>query len=164
MESLGASHLASAGWEVQRQNNFEISIPDVGGRTLTLAIDQGFLPNESTDPVKLDYGNSVVNVAGKTTYSDGQIVIKDIIQQDTEKIVTAWRKQVYDPETDRVGFAVEYKKQARIIEYAPDGTLARTWKIIGAFPTSVNYGTLDYSSGDKKTIEMTITYDKAIRL
>lgn len=163
MESLGASHLVTEGWEVQRTNNFEIQIPDVGGRTLTLAIDSGFLPDEQTNAIDLNYGNSVVKVAGITTYGEGSLNIKDIIQQDIEKIIVNWRKKVYDPETDKVGFAVDYKKQARVIEYAPDGTLQRTWKILGAWPSSVNYGTLDYSNGEKKTIEMTITYDKAIR-
>lgn len=163
-ETLGASHLASENWEVQRQNNFEISIAGVGGRTLTLAVESGFLPAESNEVIELNFGNSKVKVAGIATYEDGTLTLKDAISQDIERIIVEWRKQVYDPETDRVGLAVNYKKQARVIQWAPDGTMERTWKIIGAWPSSVNYGTLDYTASDKKLIEVTISYDKAIRI
>lgn len=164
IETLGASHLASEGWEVQRQNNFEISIAGVGGRTLTLAVESGFLPAESNEIIELNYGNSKVKVAGIATFEDGTLTLKDAISQDIEGIVRDWRSQVYDPETDRVGLAVNYKKQGRVIQYAPDGSMERTWKIIGAWPSNVNYGTLDYTASDKKTIELTITYDKAVRV
>jgi hypothetical protein len=163
-QTLGAAHLASENWEVQRQNNFEISIAGVGGRALTLAVESGFLPAESNEIIELNFGNSKVKVAGIATFEDGTLVVKDIIQQDTEKVIRDWRKQVYNPETDAVGLAVNYKKQARVIQWAPDGSLERTWKIIGAWPSTVNYGTLDYTASDKKTIEITLTYDKALRI
>lgn len=163
-ETLGASHLATENWEVQRQNNFEISIADVGGRTLTLSVESGFLPAESNEIIELNFGNSKVKVAGIANFEDGTLVLKDVIEKDTEQIIVDWRKQVYDPETDKVGLAVNYKKQARVIQWAPDGSMERTWKIIGAWPSTVNYGTLDYTASDKKTIEVTITYDKAIRV
>lgn len=163
-ETLGASHLASDNWEVQRQNNFEISIAGVGGRTLTLAVEAGFLPAESNEIIELNFGNSKVKVAGIANFEDGTLSLRDAIAQDIEKIVVDWRKQVYDPETDRVGLAVNYKKQGRVIQWAPDGSMERTWKIIGCWPSTVNYGTLDYTASDKKLIEITLTYDKAIRL
>ena len=163
-DTLGASHLATEGWEVQRSNNFEISIADVGGRTLTLAVESGFLPSEENEIIELNYGNSKVKVAGIVSFQDGSLVLKDAIAQDIEKIIVDWRKLVYDPETDKIGFAVNYKKQARVIQYAPDGTMERTWKIIGAWPSNVEYGELNYTSSEKKTITVTLAYDKALRV
>lgn len=172
---LGASHLASDGYEVQRTNNFEVVISGIGEltgnvndtRTVTLSLESGFLPAEQSSDQELHYANTLVHVAGTTTYSGGSIVVKDIIseKEDMEQIIINWRKSVYDPDTDKVGLAFNYKKDARVIQYAPDGSMERTWKLIGVFPIAVNYGTLDYSSGGAiKTIEVTLSYDKAIRI
>lgn len=175
IEKLGASHLASDGYEVQRTNNFEIVISGIGEltgnvndtRTITLAIESGFLPSEESSSQELNYSNTLVKVAGTTTYSGGSLVVKDVISEneDIEAIIIAWRKAVYDPDTDKVGLAFNYKKDARVIQYAPDGTMTRTWKLLGVWPRSVNYGNLEYGSGGAiKTIEIGLEYDKAIRI
>lgn len=175
IDKLGASHLASDGYEVQRTNNFEIVISGIGEltgnindtRTITLAVESGFLPAEESSTQELNYSNTVVKVAGTTTYSGGSIVVKDIISanEDVEAIIIAWRKSVFDPDNDRVGLAFNYKKDARVIQYAPDGTMERTWKLMGVWPKSVNYGSLEYGSGGSiKTIEVSLEYDKAVRM
>lgn len=169
--TLGASHLTTETWELQRTNNFEISIAGLdsiagagSARLITLAVESGFLPSEQSNVENLNYGNTLVKVAGTVTYSNGQLVVKDAIQEDIENIIRLWRKSVYDPDTDAVGLAFNYKKDARVIQYAPDGTMERTWKLLGVWPSAVDYGQLDYtSSGAKKTISITLEYDKAIR-
>ena len=174
IEFLGASHLASDGFEVQRTNNFEIVLSGLGDltgniadtRTIKLAVDSGFLPSEESASQELNYSNMSIKVAGTTTYSGGSITVKDVISEnsDVESIINAWRKTVYDPETDKVGLAFNYKRDARIIQYAPDGTMERTWKLQGVWPRSVNYGSLQYGTGGAiKTIEIGLEYDKAIR-
>lgn len=176
--TLGASHLATETWEIQRTNNFEISIAGLdtmvgsgSSRLITLAVESGFLPAENSNVVELNFGNTLVKVAGTTTYNNGSLVIKDAIQEDVENIIRKWRKHVFDPEgdvlgtPDAVGLAFNYKKDARVIQYAPDGSMERTWKLIGVWPSSVDYGPLDYTSaGAKKTISITLEYDKAIRI
>ena len=170
---LGASHLASDGYEVQRTNNFEITISGIGEitgdmshpDTITLAVESGFLPSEDNSVQALNYGNTHVKVAGTVTYTGGSLVVKDIISEneDIEAIIVAWRKAVYNPETDQIGLAFNYKKEGTIIQYAPDGSMERVWKLQGVWPKSVNYGTLDYGSGGSiKTIEVGIEYDKAM--
>ena len=180
VEYMGASHLASDGYEVQRTNNFEIILSGLGEitgnasdtRTIKLAIESGFLPSEENTVQELNYFNTNIKVAGTATYSGGSIVVKDIISQgsDIESIIVAWRKAVYDPTpnsatTDRIGLAFNYKTDARVVQYAPDGSMERTWKLLGVWPSSVNYGNLEYGSGGSiKTIEIALQYDKAIRI
>lgn len=171
--TLGASHYTTETWEVQRTNNFEISIAGLetlvgagASRLLTLAVTSAFLPSEQTNDVQLNYGNALVHVAGTTTYgSPGTVVVNDAIQEDIENLIVEWRKSVYNPDTDQVGLAFDYKMDARLVQYAPDGTLERTWKLTGVFPLSVDYGPLDYTSqGAAKQISMTLSYDKAYRI
>lgn len=163
-DTLGASHLASAGWEIQRRNNFEISIPGVGEseRLLTLSVVSGALPTESNEVITLNYGNTNVKVAGVANTEGGTLVVRDYLQKDVEKMVDEWRATVYNKSTDGIGFAANYKKQARIVQFAPDGTYERTWKIYGVWPSQVTYGDMSNTDGNTKEIQITLQYDKAI--
>ena len=160
---LGAAHLATAGWEIQRNNNFEISIEGVGekGRLLTLAVVSGSLPSESNNPITVQYGNTNIKVAGTYDIQAGTLVVRDIIQKDVERMIDQWRSTVYNKDTDQVGFAANYKKQARITQFAPDGTYERVWKIDGVWPSSVSYGEVGQENNALKTISITLEYDKA---
>lgn len=172
---LGASHLASDGYDVQRTNNFEFVLSGLGNITknanhaesIKLAVDGAFLPAEDSSVQELAYSNTSVKVAGTTTYGSGTLTLKDLISEKSniEDIVRLWRKAVYDPDTDKVGLAFNYKIDARVVQYAPDGTMERTWKLMGCWPTSVDYGQLQYGSGGAaKTISVGIAYDKAVRV
>lgn len=167
--TLGASHLASANFEVQRTNNFEIQVDcstdTEKQRTITLAIVGGFLPSESNEVISLNYSNTTVTVAGKANANgSGSLTIRDFLQDgsDVEKIIDDWRAQVYDKETDAIGFAADYKKTAMVTQYAPDGSYMRVWKLKGVWPSAVEYGQVSYDSPGVKTINVTLQYDKAI--
>ena len=165
IESLGASHLASAGFEVQRTNNFEIQI-DMNDaskvRTLILSVVSGFLPNESNEVISLNYGNTQITVAGAARPNNsGSLVVRDLVQEDVEKVIDDWRSTVYNKETDAIGFAADYKKHAYVTQYAPDGSLLRIWDLEGVWPSAVDYGQISYDSPGVKTISITLQYDKA---
>lgn len=163
IETLGASHLASTGFEVQRTNNFEIQIDGVSKvRPLILAVVSGFLPNESNEVISLNYGNSTVSVAGKANVNgSGSLVVRDFIEHDIEKVIDDWRATVYNKETDGIGFAADYKKSAYVTQYAPDGSLLRVWTLEGVWPQAVDYGQVSYDSAGVKTVNITLHYDKA---
>ena len=162
--TLGPNHLSNTRtYEVQRTNHFEVIIEGMGD-DFTLCVESCPLPTISNDPVELAYGNSKVKVAGQATFEDVEIVVKDAIGADMEAKLWAWRTQVYDPETDKIGWAADYKRNGRIHQFAPDGTHVRTWRIIGAWPTNMNPGEMNYDGSDKKTISMTIAIDKAYPL
>lgn len=163
VETLGASHLASAGFEVQRTNNFEIQIDNVSKvRPLILAVVSGFLPNESNEVIALNYGNTTVQVAGKANaHGNGSLVVRDLVQEDMEKVIDDWRATVYNKDTDGIGFAADYKKPAYVTQYAPDGSLLRVWILEGVWPSAVDYGQVSYDSPGVKTINVTLQYDKA---
>lgn len=163
IETLGASHLASSGYEVQRVNNFEIQIENVSkSRILTLSVVSGFLPNESNEVITLNYGNTQVTVAGAARPNNsGSLVVRDLVEQDVEKMIDDWRASVYNKETDAIGFAYDYKKPAKVTQYAPDGTLVRVWDLQGVWPSAVDYGQISYDSPGVKTISITLQYDKA---
>lgn len=155
-------------YELQRQNNwyFEVDPPSQGDndtkRVIELALDIGFLPSESSDEIEVHFVNERVYIAGKPLYEAGTLTLKDYVDQPVMKAVADWRKTVYDPDTGKIGLAKDYKVGATIVLFAPDGTYARKWELLGCWPQNVVYGsTLDMSSMEPNKIEITIRYDKA---
>lgn len=178
---LGAYHMiGDDSYEPQRNNNFEVHIFGLDGLTtvdkgykisaseaeqsLTLsAVSVGQI-NTNVGVITIPYGNTKVKFAGLPEISDSDIVYNDYIGKSTERIIAAWHKQVFDPKTQKIGRASVYKKEANLVETAPDGTHARTWLLKGCWPSNVQYGAYDYNGGATRQITMTLSYDIAIPL
>lgn len=150
-------------YEVQRTNNFEVLLSDLFGMEseLTLAVESCPFPVITNEPIELAYGNSRVKVAGQATFDDVELQVKDFITADLENVIWRWRCQVYNPDSNEIGWARDYKKNGHIVQFAPDGTCPRAWKIEGVWPTTFNSGDLSYDGSDKKLISMTLSVDKA---
>ena len=159
--TLGPMHLSNnRNFEVQRTNNFEVAIEGLSDE-ITLSVQSFALPTISNDPIELSYGNSKVKVAGQANFDDISMAVNDYITIDIERQLHAWRKQVYDPESDAVGWAEKYKRNGRVYQYGPDGTVVRTWRIIGMWPASIESGEMSYDGSEKKQVTMNFSVDKA---
>lgn len=159
--TIGPMHLSNdRHFEVQRTNNFEVVFEGLS-EDVTLSVASCSLPNISNDPIELPYGNSKVKVAGQGNFDDISLVVNDYIVADLEKQLWAWRKQVFDPETMAVGWAESYKRNGRLYQYGPDGTVQRVWRLIGCWPTGFETSEFSYDGSDKKQITLPISVDQA---
>lgn len=163
IQTLGANHLASQGWELQRKNTFEIIVAGIDNteRLLTMSVVSGDLPSENNQVIEVKYGNSSVKIAGPYSISNGTLVLRDFLEKDTEGMVERWRSQVYDKQTQGINFAFDYWKTARVVQAAPDGTNLRVWKLHGVWPSAVNYGSVSQNDPDVKEISITLEYNRA---
>ena len=62
-----------------------------------------------------------------------------------------------------MGWVDQYKRDMTVTQYGPDGTCERVWKFEGAWPSSIEYGSMDHGGSDAKEISVTISYDVAYR-
>lgn len=182
VKKIGAYHMiGDDDYEPQRNNNFEIHIY---GLDNLKTVDKGIKVNQAqaedcltlsavsvgqinTDVgiIEIPYGNTKVKFAGLPTISNTDIVYSDYIGKATERIIAAWHALVFNPNTEKIGRASQYKKPALLIETAPDGTSARVWQLKGCWPSNVQYGNYDYNGGGTvRQITMTLSYDIAIPL
>ena len=151
-------------YQIQRKNHFEITFDSsMVNSGLSFLVTSFALPKESTDTFKANYWNDSVNLPGKTNFQESQLIIKDAINYDTEKQFMAWRLRVYNPKTGKVGYAEDFKCNAKVREFSPSGDIVREWDLIGCWPSSVEYGDLTYNEAGEKNITATIMYDKAYR-
>lgn len=159
--SMGPMHMsANRNYEIQRTNHFEVVFNGISN-DITLLVESTTLSNITIEQIELAFGNSKVKVAGQVSFDDAEIVVKDAVVADTEGQLYAWFQEVYNAETDQIGWAADYKRQGRLYEYAVDGSIVRSWKLEGAWPTNFQGGEWSYDGGDKRLITMPISVDKA---
>lgn len=166
MGFLSAQHLApSKGFfEPQRSFNWslEIALDNAGDQILIMQGLEAFsAPNESNEEIPLHYGNEVRYVAGKASFAQAELTLKDFVDQGVANAIIKWRRQVYNAETGSIGLAKDYKKSADLTLMAPNQSAVRIWKLHGVWPVSVHYGDLNMTSSSNVLIRVSLRYDRA---
>ena len=160
---LTADHIAKArgAFEPQRKNNYTVVI-DKAGEVIRKALEKFPFPKESNDAIVVKFGNEERKVAGPAKFENVELVVKDYVDQPVMQKLIAWRKEVYDPATGKIGWAKDYKTDGELILSGPDGTTERKWKLQGIWPSALNPGGGDMESGEPNTASVTLTIDKAV--
>ena len=167
---LQATRFNFAKFQLQRKNHFQIQfLPSRYDKTLHIDSELRFmvksfpLPKETTEAQDINYFNQTIKVAGKTTFENFTMVLRDSIGFDVEQKFLNWRNRVYDPRTGRMGLAAMYKLDAIVYEFTPNRDYYRAWKCEGCFPSGVDYGDMDYDDGGEKQVSVTLSVDRAYR-
>lgn len=164
MARMGAAHLApqGGGYEPQRKYDFELWLYDVPGMDVLQLSCESFDPPAATNaPISLGFLNEVVKVAGQADWGTGSIVIRDMVDQPVFASLQAWKDMVHDPKTGNTGMASNYKKQGEMKLLAPDGSVERTFKLIGIWPQEVKSEGVSNATSDVLKINVTLACDKA---
>lgn len=183
LKQLGAYHMiGDDDYEPQRTNNFELHVYlgtnanlktiDSGAKIdtslaqdcLTLSVQSAGQIATDVGIIEVPYGNTKVKFAGLPNISSTDIVFSDYLGKATERVIAAWHGKVFNPKTQIIGKASDYKKTAVLIETAPDGSSGRAWQLKGLWPSHVQYGAYDYSNANVRQITVTFSYDIAIPL
>lgn len=165
-------------YEPQRTNHFEVYLylPDAiaGGdaskieqyrKYITLATTDFSLPRITTSPIEIPYGNTSIKLAGSVSYGGADsLTCVDFIGADVEGILYAWQNLVFNAETGQIGWMNNYKTDAKVLEYSPDGQCLTTWILKGAWLSGVDYGSrMSKGQTTVKNVVATISYDLAYR-
>lgn len=132
-----------------------------GGGVIELALDSSALPTHMVEEIELNYLNERRYIAGRAAFESIPLVVKDMVDVGVASACKMWFEQVHNPQTHKIGLARDYKKIADLILMGPDGTMERTWRLHGCWPTAINYGQLDMNSNDIVRIEMNLRFDRA---
>ena len=162
---MGASMLDAAKiLEPMRNNNFEVTIPSLeDGDNVTLSVASYSAPQINVSTIQVAYANSKVKFAGLPEFPDSTIVLNDYISMDTQDTIMAWHDKVYDPLTDEIGYAKDYKKDGILTEYTAKGDFVRQWILQGCWPSQISLGDFNQEGGSVRQITVTLTYDKIMK-
>jgi hypothetical protein len=146
--------------------NFGVSTP----RTeLTKQVIDFARPSVSFEDMTIDIYNSKIRLAGKHTWEDVTVNIRDDAGGQVAKLVgEQLQKQMDFVEMASAASGIDYKFITRC-EILDGGngtstpTVLETWELYGCYLTSVNYNDLNYGESAPVTIAMTMRYDNALQ-
>jgi phage tail-like protein len=145
-------------FEPKMKNRYVMEIDEIPSYMVKAAAR----PSITFEPVVLDHINIKRKLQGKGEWQDITVTLYDPIVPSGAQKVMEWVRLGHESVTGRDGYADFYKKDIDIFMLGPVGDKVEQWKLIGAFPTQVNFGDLDASSNEVATVTMTLTYDYAI--
>lgn len=111
-------------------NNFEIRIYNMDGSSpsefsdlLTLSTDEVGNIQEEQDSIVVHYGNGLIKFPSKVTFADVTWTLNCYCEPNVLGALREWRRQVYDPDTERMGLPSEYMRQVFFLRYDGQGNI-----------------------------------------
>jgi hypothetical protein len=154
------------------QYRFRVNFLNLGrGNTveLTKQVVDITRPNISFAEIPLQVYNSTIKIAGKHTWTDLTVNIRDDAQGQVSSLVgQQLQKQLDFVEQASASTAQDYKFQTNIeVLDGGNGTSApivlETWECYGCYVKTANYNNLNYGESQAATIQLAISFDNAIQ-
>ena len=152
------------------QQNFEVRIYNMDGSQptefsdlLTLSTDEVGAIQEQQDVITVHYGNGVIKFPNKVDFADVDWTLNCYCSPNSLENLRAWRKLVYDPQTEKMGLPSQYMKLGFFIKYDGQGNVRDVIKCPGLWIKDLNNGSMN-QSGDLVKISTTFVVSKAIYL
>lgn len=140
---------------------------------LTKQVVSAGRPNLTFDQVELHVYNSKVKYAGKHSWEDVQIVIRDDASNNVQRLVGQQLQKQFDFfEQASASSGINYKFTTVIqLLDGGNGTGADTgprileqFELLGCYLKQAQYQQGDYSSSDPMDVTLTVAYDNALQL
>lgn len=147
--------------------NFGVDVD--GGLSLTKQVIDCNRPNLTFAEIPINVYNSTLKIAGKHTWADIAVNIRDDASGSVSKAVgQQLQKQLDFVEQASAAAGQDYKFQVNIqILDGGNGTatpvVLENWELYGCFLKSANYNTLNYATSEAVTIGLGIAYDNAVQ-
>jgi hypothetical protein len=143
----------------------------VGGSTqeITKQVMDIQRPSLSFEEIALDIYNSKIYLAGKHTWAETQINLRDDAGGNVTKLVGQQLQKQFDfVEQASAATGQDYKFQINYeVLDGGNGTMVpnvlETWELYGCFIKSANYNNMDYKSNEPATIQLSIRFDNAVQ-
>jgi len=146
--------------------NFGVS---VNTTELTKQVMDFTRPSVSFEDITIDIYNSKMRLAGKHTWEDVTVNLRDDASGQISRLVgEQLQKQMDFNEQATAASGIDYKFLTRCeILDGGNGTLVptvlETWELYGCYLTTVNYNDLGYGENDPVSVELSIRFDNAVQ-
>ena len=127
-------------------------------------------PSLTIEETEINYLHGKMWIPGKGTWEQLTVTYYDIGNTQGIANLYGWLAGIYDFLNPQTLQQSSRKGDAKNTGYAGTGTLKlfdgcgttmEQWTLGGVWPTSINFGDLDYSSSEEVTVELTLRFHEA---
>ena len=148
-------------YEPKRQNRFILRFPS------SLGINEWFVESTSRPHItiaatEIPFLNTSTYVAGRFNWQTINVVFRDPIGPSAAQALMEWVRLHAESVTGRMGYAAGYKKDIDLEMLDPTGVVVEKWILYGTFLTSVDFGSLGYSTDGLADISVSLRMDRCV--
>ena len=168
---LGTNHMLGVDTYVPlTQNNFEIRVYNMDGSAptefsdvLTLSTNEIGDIQEEQDTIVVHYGNGIIKFPSKVTFNDVDWTLNCYCEPNVLEGLRAWRKEVYDPDTEKMGLPSKYMKNVFFIRYDGRGQVRDVIRAPGTWIGAISNGGMNQEGG-RVQVRVSLKISKVIYL
>ena len=151
---------AGVDYAVANEDDYITNAQDV----LRFSVAECPIPNYEINTIEIKTGNLTTKFAGTATFPSGTLKFHDFIGAKSKEVLYALQaKAVNIANGGGVAPKEEYSFIGQLIEYNTDfSKILRTWELRGCWVKGVSESPFQYESDDKRMVDVTIEYDRAI--
>lgn len=169
MVKMGMGALAGPDVIFKRKFRWGLTIvPKCAGGTIPeYMVKVASRPNLAIEETEINSKNGKMYIPGKASWETITVTFYDLAGPSVKQGIVPlyrWILGMYnfqDEITDQLNMAdtiAKYAGEATLVMYSGCGEELESWVLKDAWPQSVNFGDLDYSSSEEATIEVTLRY------
>lgn len=150
-------------------NNFEVRIYNADGsqpgefsELLTLSTDEVGSVQEAQDSIIVHYGNGIIKFPSKVTFNDVDWSLNCFCEPNVLEALRAWRRQIYDPDTEKMGLPSQYLRTVYFIKYDGQGQAKDIIRCPGTWINGLDNGSHNQTGGDVVKVRVQFVISKAI--
>ena len=152
-------------------NNFEVRIYNMDGSSptefsdlLTLSTAEIGEIIEEQDSIVVHYGNGLIKFPSKVNYSDVTWTLNCYCEPNVLEALREWRKQIYDPATEKMGLPSQYMRQVYFLRYDGQGNIRDAIRCPGTWISGLHNGAQNQEGGSVVQVSVDFVISKAIYL
>lgn len=159
---MGIGPLGAPNVIIKRKNRWTLAISTPCGNLPAWACKTAARPSLDIEENEINFLNATSWLPGKAKWQPISVTFYDVASQDFQGLFN-WIATIYHfedpvnlPMSEKAGWA----GVALLQMYDGCGGLLESWELGSLFPTNINFGDLDYGSGDFSTIDLTLRYSE----
>lgn len=140
------------------------STPSEYSELLTLSTNEIGAIEEQQDSIIVHYGNGLIKFPSKVTFSDVTWTLNCYCSPNVLGALREWRRQVYDPQTEKMGLPSQYMRQVFFIRYDGQGNVRDAIRCPGTWIGALNNGSMNQEGGQVVQVSVPFVISKVIYL
>ncbi len=162
---MGIGQLGFKNLVFKRKFRFTFELFDICG---SKSVPKHFIklaarPNLAIEETEVNFLNARTYIPGKATWEQITVTYVDVATADAKPLFD-WLASVYnftDPVNLQMGAVrADYSATGLLKLWDGCGNIVESWELKDLWPTSINFGDLDYASSDECTIELSLRYSE----
>jgi hypothetical protein len=136
---------------------------------LTKQVSDVTRPKVSFEEMTIDVYNSKVKLAGKYSFENLTLTMRDDASGNVTKLVGQQIQKQFDfmeQASARSGIDYKFQMNIEILDGGNGGfeaAVLERWEVYGAYVQNADYGDLNYATNEPATVALTVAFDNAVQ-